>query len=44
VHSHAQLFGDNRPARSTVEIPCVPSPEALVEIEAIALIPIPSHV
>lgn len=40
---YAQHFGDNRPARSTVQVAGLPYLGALVEIEAIAAIPEQPH-
>ena len=36
---YARVFGDNRPARTTVQVAALPSPGLMVEIDAIAYIP-----
>jgi len=36
---YARMFGDNRPARTTVQVVTLPSPGLKVEIDAIAYIP-----
>jgi 2-iminobutanoate/2-iminopropanoate deaminase len=36
---YARAFGDNRPARTTVQVSALPTPGLRVEIEAIAYIP-----
>jgi 2-iminobutanoate/2-iminopropanoate deaminase len=36
---YSRVFGDNRPARTTVQVTALPSPGLRVEIDAIAYIP-----
>jgi 2-iminobutanoate/2-iminopropanoate deaminase len=36
---YARLFGDHRPARTTVEVSDLPGGGLLVEIDAIAVVP-----
>ena len=36
---YARMFGDHRPARTTVQVAALPEPRLLVEIDAVALIP-----
>jgi 2-iminobutanoate/2-iminopropanoate deaminase len=36
---YSRVFGDNRPARTTVQVAALPSPGLRVEIDAIAYIP-----
>ncbi len=36
---YARMFGANRPARTTVQVAALPSPELRVEIDAVAYIP-----
>jgi 2-iminobutanoate/2-iminopropanoate deaminase len=36
---YARVFGENRPARTTVQVVALPSPGLKVEIEAVAYIP-----
>ena len=36
---YAKMFGDNRPARTTVQVPALPRPGLRVEIDAVAYIP-----
>jgi 2-iminobutanoate/2-iminopropanoate deaminase len=36
---YSRMFGDNRPARTTVQVAALPSPGLRVEIDAIAYIP-----
>jgi 2-iminobutanoate/2-iminopropanoate deaminase len=36
---YARMFGDNRPARTTVQVALLPAPDLKVEIDAIAYIP-----
>ena len=36
---YARMFGENRPARTTVQVACLPAPGLRVEIDAIAYIP-----
>jgi 2-iminobutanoate/2-iminopropanoate deaminase len=36
---YARVFGDNRPARTTVQVSALPSPGLRVEIDAVAYIP-----
>lgn len=36
---YARMFGDHRPARTTVQVSALPEPGLLVEIDAVALIP-----
>jgi 2-iminobutanoate/2-iminopropanoate deaminase len=36
---YARMFGENRPARTTVQVVRLPSPELRVEIDAIAYVP-----
>ena len=36
---YARIFGDNRPARTTVQVAALPTPGLRVEIDAIAYIP-----
>lgn len=36
---YARLFGEHRPARTTVQVAALPEPRLLVEIDAVALIP-----
>jgi len=36
---YARMFGDHRPARTTVQAAALPEPALLVEIDAVALIP-----
>jgi 2-iminobutanoate/2-iminopropanoate deaminase len=38
---YARMFGDNRPARTTVQVPALPRPGLRVEIDAVAYIPQP---
>ncbi len=37
---YARVFGEHRPARTTVEVSALPGPGLRVEIDAIALIPV----
>jgi 2-iminobutanoate/2-iminopropanoate deaminase len=36
---YARMFGDHRPARTTVQVAALPEPRLLVEIDAVAIIP-----
>jgi 2-iminobutanoate/2-iminopropanoate deaminase len=36
---YARMFGEHRPARTTVQVAALPEPRLLVEIDAVALIP-----
>lgn len=36
---YARMFGDHRPARTTVQVPALPGQGLLVEIDAIAYVP-----
>lgn len=36
---YAQVFGDHRPARTTVQVAALPHPELRVEIDAVACLP-----
>jgi 2-iminobutanoate/2-iminopropanoate deaminase len=36
---YARMFGDNRPARTTVQVTALPAPGLKVEIDAVAYIP-----
>lgn len=36
---YARMFGDHRPARTTIQAAALPEPRLLVEIDAVALIP-----
>lgn len=38
---YARMFGDHRPARTTVEVSGLPGPGLRVEIDAIAVVPAP---
>jgi 2-iminobutanoate/2-iminopropanoate deaminase len=36
---YARMFGENRPARTTVQVAALPAPGLRVEIDAVAYIP-----
>ncbi|MDQ3213533.1 MAG: Rid family detoxifying hydrolase [Acidobacteriota bacterium] len=36
---YARMFGEHRPARTTVQVAALPEPSLLVEIDAVAVIP-----
>ncbi len=40
---YQRMFGDNRPARTTIQAAALPAPGLRVEIDAIAYIPVPRH-